>query len=335
MVAIVAWLYRCAPAFWAFLLLQAVFILKPTRRFVLSDMTQNVYTIESQETTIEAAQAKHLRTGRTSAGIEWNVYQGDALVVLEGLDDETYDCVVTSPPYFWLRDYDVDGQLGQEETVLEYVTAIADVMDEVRRVLKPGGVLFLNLGDTYYSGKGQPVGDDPKSRKRRFGLRAVDKSGGLGIGLQRKTIIGMPWRVAIEMCDRKWVLRSPIIWHRKHCLPEKVHDRPRRSYEHIFMFVKDRKYYFDRQPLRDASEEDMWTIAARPEPTNGLDTAPFPDELVQRCLDIGCPPAGYVLDPFAGSGTTLRVALRSGRPASGVELNPDFCTYMATQLGQL
>jgi DNA modification methylase len=206
-------------------------------------------------------------------------------------------------------------------------------MDEVYRVLKKDGVLFLNLGDTYYSGKGQSQGSDRKSSKRRFGLRAVDKSGGVGIGLRQKTIIGIPWRVAIEMSKRNWILRSPIIWHRTYRLPEAVIDRPRRSYEYVFMFVKNRKYYFDRQHLIDQKlEEDMWSIPARPKATNGIETAPFPDELVRRCLSIGCLPGGSVLDPFAGAGTTLRVAVKSGRPATGIDLNPDFCEYMVNEL---
>lgn len=274
--------------------------------------------------------------GMSSQGIEWKVYNGDSCSVLTKFSDESYDCVVTSPPYYWLRDYGVDQQIGQEETVLQYVAAISAVMDQVYRVLKKDGTLFLNMGDTYYSGKGMSQGRDPKSNKRRFGLRAVDKSGGLGIGIRPKTIIGIPWRVAIEMSHRGWVLRSPIIWHRKHCLPEAVKDRPRRSYEYVFMFVKDRKYYFNRQALIDARvAEDMWTITARPRPTNGIDTAPFPDELVQRCLDIGCPPRGAVLDPFVGSGTTLRVAIESGRPATGIDLNADFCNYIVSSLKKI
>lgn len=273
--------------------------------------------------------------GFTQNSVEWNVYKGDAYSVLKKLPDSAYSCVVTSPPYYWLRDYGVDRQIGKEETVEEYVNAISSVMDEVYRLLKQDGVLFLNVGDTYYSGKGESQGVDRKSSKRRFGLRAVDKSGGLGIQLRPKTIIGLPWRVATEMLTRGWILRSPIIWHRKHCLPESVKDRPRRSYEYVFMFVKNRKYYFNRQPLVDAKVEDMWTIAARPKPTSGIDTAPFPDELVQRCLEIGCPPEGAVLDPFAGSGTTLRVALQSGRPATGIDLNLDFCKYMVEHLKNL
>ncbi len=266
-------------------------------------------------------------------GVEWAVYCGDAGSVLRELPDNAYSCVVTSPPYYWLRDYGVDGQIGQEETVSEYVSAIADVMDQVYRVLKRDGLLFLNLGDTYYSGKGESQGEDPKSKKRRFGLRAVDKSGGLGIGLRPKTLIGIPWRVAMEMSARRWTLRSAIIWHRKGRLNEAVRDRPRRSYEYIFMFAKDRRYHFNRQALVSQNiDEDMWTIVARPKATNGIDTAPFPDELVQRCLDIGCQVGGRVLDPFAGGGTTLRIAIQSGRPADGIDLNPDFCEYMAESL---
>ncbi len=228
-------------------------------------------------------------TGHDPNGASWHVYNGDSLAVLKTLPPEHFHCVVTSPPYFWLRDYNVEGQIGHEENVTAYVDALAAVMDGVYRVLRRDGLVFLNLGDTYYSGKGKSHGIDPKSAKRRFGLRAVDKSGGLGIGLRPKSVIGVPWRVAIEMAKRKWVLRSAVIWHRKHALTEAVLDRPRRSYENIFMFAKDRSYFFNRAALRDVVvEEDVWTISARPKGTNGLDTAPFPDELVERCLALGC-----------------------------------------------
>lgn len=274
--------------------------------------------------------------GVSSRGSKWTVYHGDSRNVLSPLDDDSINCAVTSPPYYWLRDYGVAGQIGLEGTVEEYVDSLAAVMDEVKRVLRRDGLLFLNLGDTYYSGKGESQGKDRKSNKRRFGLRAVDKSGGLGIGLQRKSIIGIPWRVAIEMCRRGWVLRSTIIWHREKCLPEAAHDRPSRSYEYVFMFAKERKYYFNRQPLVDQRiEEDMWTIPARPGATNGLDTAPYPDELVRRCLQVGCPRGGIVLDPFVGSGTTLRVALSMNYSAIGVDLKREFALYAARQLRTL
>jgi DNA modification methylase len=274
--------------------------------------------------------------GTASSGHSWQVFCGDSSKILEQLEDDSVDCVVTSPPYYCLRDYKVEGQIGLEDSVEGYINAICKVMDQARRVLKPTGTLFINLGDTYYSGKGKSHGIDPKSNKRRFGLRAVDKSGGLGINLLRKSIIGVPWRVAIRMAARNWVLRSPIIWHRKKCLPEAVLDRPRRSYEYVFMFVKSKKYFFNRQLLIDKKiEEDMWTVTARPKNNNGIDTAPFPDELVKRCIDIGCPSDGVVLDPFAGSGTTLRVALSSGRSAIGIDLNKTFCEFMVNELREL
>jgi len=274
-------------------------------------------------------------TGFSKSGSFWTVSEGNAHDVLLKIPDDQFDCAITSPPYFWLRDYETEGQIGQENSVADYVEAIASVMDEVYRVLKLSGCLFLNIGETYYSGKGKSHGIDKKSGKRRFGLRAVDKSGGLGIGLKPKTLIGIPWRVALEMIGRGWVLRSTIIWHQKYSLPESVKDRPRRSYEYVFMFVKNRKYYFNRDALEKEGQQDMWTIVARPKSVNGLNTAPFPDEIVQRCLSIGCPPYGSVLDPFAGSGTTIRVAIQTGRSATGIELNPEFCKYMIKQLSKL
>lgn len=271
----------------------------------------------------------------SSLSNEWRLFEGPAKEALNLLDDECIDCVITSPPYFWLRDYQVDGQIGLEDSVDGYVVNLTDVMTQVYRVLKKEGVLFLNIGDTYYSGKGKSHGVDKKSSKRRFGLRAVDKSGGLGIGLQRKSVIGVPWRVAIKMCQQNWVLRSPIIWHRDKCLPESVRDRPKRGYEYIFMFVKARKYYFNRDGLpNDARSEDVWRIPARPKNGN-LNTAPFPDELVEQCLAVGCAPKGKVLDPFCGSGTTLKVSLQKGYSTVGIELNPEFCAFIRKTLSNI
>jgi DNA modification methylase len=264
---------------------------------------------------------------------QWTLYCGDSRLAMRDIPDESVSCIITSPPYYCLRDYKIAGQIGLEETVDEYIHSLCSVMDEAFRILRKDGLLFLNLGDTYYSGKGKSHGKDAKSSKRRFGLRPVDKSGGLGIDIQRKSIIGIPWRVAIEMMARKWVLRTPIIWHRDKALPESVKDRPRRSFEYVFMFAKDRFYYFNREPLiTQKIDEDVWTIKARPKPNNGIETAPYPDELVKRCIDIGCPTDGVVFDPFAGSGTTMRVALSMGRSATGVDLSPVFCDYILNEL---
>lgn len=273
--------------------------------------------------------------GETKYNTKWTLYNGDSESVLKtDIHHNSIDCAVTSPPYFWLRDYGYDGQIGLENSVEEYVNRIASVMDQVHKSLKPTGLLFMNIGDTYYSGKGESQGVDKKSSKRRFGLRAVDKSGGLGIGLKPKSLIGIPWRVATEMTNRGWILRSTIIWYRKNALPESVKDRPRRSYEFVYMFSKSKKYFFNREPLLAAEQEDMWTITARPK-ANGLGTAPYPDQLVERCLSIGCPIGGTVLDPFAGSGTTLRVALKNDRNAVGIELSKEFCSYISKKLKHL
>ena len=266
--------------------------------------------------------------GDTTAGVHWCVIRGDSRQVLRTLDANRFSCVVTSPPYYWQRDYQVADQIGLETSISAYVTAIADTMDEVRRVLSRHGVLFLNLADTYYSGKGQPKGRDRKNRARRFGLRAVDAS---GLGVPRKTLIGIPWRVSLEMIDRGWILRSPIVWRREAPMPEPTaKDRPWRTYEMVFMFAKSPRYTFNRSALD--SEEDVWTISARPRPNKGLHSASFPEDLVRKCLDVGCSDDGEVLDPFAGTGTTLRVAVESGRPAVGVDLKTEFCEYMARSL---
>jgi DNA modification methylase len=270
--------------------------------------------------------------GKTKDGFDWKIYNGDSKRILQKeILSNTVDCIVTSPPYYWLRDYGYEGQLGLEGSVDEYVASMMNVMEESLRVLKPSGLLFLNIGDTYYSGKGESHGSDKKSSKRRFGLRAVDKSGGLGIGLKPKTLIGIPWRLATAMIEKGWTLRSTIIWYRKHSLPEAVKDRPKRSYEFVFMFAKSKKYYYNSAPLKEVEQEDMWTITARPK-ANGLGTAPYPDELVERCLEIGCPKGGLVLDPFVGSGTSMRVALSKDRNAIGIDLSEEFCKYVATKL---
>lgn len=278
-----------------------------------------------------AIQGLHEWRGHTSNGIEWQVHKGDTRTVLSCFETNLFNCVITSPPYYSQRDYKVIGQIGLEKTIQEYVSNIADCMDGVKNVIKKDGLLFLNLGDTYYSGKGEPKGIDRKNDARRFGLRAVDAS---GLGVPRKTTIGIPWRVALEMISRGWVLRSPIIWRREGTLPEPTaKDRPWRTYEMVFMFSKSPHYFFRRENLGE--EEDIWTISERPKSTNGLHYATFPDKLVQRCLDIGCPDDGKVLDPFAGSGTVLRVAVESGRPAIGIELNEKFCEYMCNHLKKL
>lgn len=263
----------------------------------------------------------------------WKIYCGDAKTVLDQLDDASVDCMVTSPPYFWQRDYDAgDQEIGKEPSIAGFVGAITDVMTEVRRVLKPTGTAWLNLGDSYYNAKGKPHGEDPKHQARmlaRRQLRAVD---GPGLGLPRKSLIGIPWRVALALQEDGWTLRSDIIWHRKTAMPEPTSkDRPWRRQEHIFMLVKAVKYYFNRSALN--GEEDVWDIAPeRFSATRGEHFAPYPSDLVERCLRAGCPDDGVVLDPFAGGGTTLAVARNLGLNSIGIDLSESFCEVMARRL---
>jgi hypothetical protein len=158
----------------------------------------------------ENVEALAFRSGELMMG----VITADSLRALRILPKDTFHAVVTSPPYYWARDYGVEGQIGHEDSVEEYVARLTEVFEEVRRVLHPEGVFYLNIGDTYYSGNGQPHGRDPRSPSRNFmrrKFRAVDKS---GWDIPKKSLIGIPWRVAFSLQNRGWTLRSDIIWNR-------------------------------------------------------------------------------------------------------------------------
>lgn len=296
-----------------------------------STIFKRAKTTDTTDSSESSTFGLNMWAGVTRDRIKWEVRRGDAKSVLETLEDDRFSCVVTSPPYYSQRDYKVKGQIGLEKTICQYVSRVVDVFDEVKRVLAPDGTLFLNLGDTYYSGKGEPVGNDRKNGARRFGLRPVDAS---GLGVPRKTAIGIPWRVALSMIERGWTLRCPIVWVRNGTVPEPTaHDRPWRTYEMLFLFAKRPTYYFSREHLKH--EEDVWSISKRPKNSRGIHSAAFPDELVSKCLDVGCRAKGEVLDPFTGSGTVLRVAVNSGRPAIGIDLNEKYCEHIAHGLNQL
>lgn len=268
-----------------------------------------------------------------SSSLTWQIHAGDARQVLAKVNENRFACAITSPPYFWQRDYGVDGQIGMEASVSEYVHSIVDTMRAVRRVLKKDGTLFLNLGDTYYSGKGKPHGCDAKQRARRMDkLRVVDAS---GLGFPQKCLLGLPWRIATGMIDDGWTLRSPIIWKRKRPLPEaNVLDRPWRTYEFVFLFAKSSRYNFDRSSLLKSNEEDVWSIDAKAV-RGRTHPAAFPEELVTRCLDVSGIHRGEVIDPFAGSCTVLRVAVARGLSAMGIDLNANFCATAAAELSRV
>ena len=265
------------------------------------------------------------------SGIPWALINGDAKKCLQRLPDELVDCVVTSPPYYWQRDYSVDGQSGQEDTIEAYVENMQSVFREVRRVLKPRGLLFLNLGDTYYSGKGQPRGKDGKQVWRnvaRDKYRAVDRP---GLGLPQKSLIGIPWRVALALQADGWIIRSAVRWRKPKALAEpSALDRPWGASETVFILAKSRRYHFSRKGLQ--GEEDVWTVVARQSRKAYRHAASFPEALVERCLECGCRSKGVVLDPYVGSGTTAKVALDRGSPAIGIDLNLKYLEMAASRI---
>lgn len=280
---------------------------------------------------------------------------GDTLDVLRTMPDASVDCVVTSPPYFGQRDYGTEGQYGLEPTPAEFAATMTAVFSEARRVLADDGTMWLNLGDSYYSGKGEPTQPDEKNGARRLGKRVLD---GPSWGLTRKNLIGIPWRVALALQDDGWILRNDIIWAKPNAMPESIADRMSTRHEHLFLFAKQPRYWFDldaiREPhaaperksgarafrARDLSHQrtatgvytgpdargrnpgDVWEIATRPYPAAHFAT--FPIDLPLRCIKAGCKPGGVVLDPFSGSGTTGAAARQLGRRYVGIDLNPEY-----------
>ena len=261
----------------------------------------------------------------TNSGHFAGLMRGDSAELLAKLPSDVFNVAVTSPPYYWVRDYGYEGRLGHEDSVEGYVDALMEVFDEVKRTLHPEGVFFLNIGDTYYSGNGQPHGSDPKCSSRNFlrkKVRAVDMS---GWDIPKKSLIGVPWKVAFEMQRRGWTLRSSIIWNRGNAFVEPTaRDRPYRQYEFVFMFSKARFYSFDRSKL---VEEDVWNIPIERR-RRANHNAAFPAELVRRCIEIGSPPNGHVLDPFVGSGTTVLTALQHHRNVVGIDMSYQYIEYV-------
>ncbi len=175
------------------------------------------------------------------------IYNGDALSVLKHLPSESVDCVVTSPPYWALRDYGVEGQIGQEEHFEDYINNLCDIFDEVKRVLKKEGTCWVNIGDTYSSGANT---NDAKKVDEAVGFKSKQAK-----GLPKKCLVQIPSRFAIEMCNRGWILRNEIIWHKENAMPTSITDRFTVDFEKIFFFVKSAEYYFEQQfePFADST----------------------------------------------------------------------------------
>ena len=181
---------------------------------------------------------------------------GDALDVLRTLPDQYADCCVTSPPYYGLRDYGVDGQIGLEQTPEKYISRLVEVFREVHRVLKDDGTLWVNIADSYAgSGKGGAIYPDNAAKYKqgtnRGMLGAVNTTKPRTPGIKPKDMIGIPWMLAFALRADGWYLRQDIIWHKTNCMPESVRDRCTKSHEYIFLLSKSRRYYFDAEEIKE------------------------------------------------------------------------------------
>lgn len=256
---------------------------------------------------------------------------GDAWEKLKQIRSESINCCVTSPAYWMLRHYRSGPQeMGREPTIRQYLDKLLQVIDEIHRVLMPNGTFWLNIGDTYSTQSGKARGVVyPEHGKIRNPVRgALIKSK----EVLNKSLCFVPERVALAMLDRGWICRNKNIWHKPNAMPDGVKDRFSVDYEPVYFWTKLPRYYFkpQRRPNGTGNMRCVWRINT----ANSRDTltAAFPEELVEACIEAGCPPGGTVLDPFLGSGTVAVVAERLGRTCYGIELNRECAERAMTRI---
>jgi site-specific DNA-methyltransferase (cytosine-N4-specific) len=264
------------------------------------------------------------------------LFEGDALTVLRRLPARAVQCVVTSPPYWGLRDYGIEAQVGLEPSLPQFINRLTSIFAEIRRVLKDDGLLWLNIGDGYTSGNRGWRAPDKKNKARAMAVRPDTPE-----GLKPKDLLGIPWRLALALQDDGWYLRADLIWHKPNVTPESVKDRPTRAHEYLFLFSKSQRYFYDREAVAEPGGRNcrsVWTIPTERQfsppglATSGAHFATFPPALVEPCIRAGSRPGDWVLDPFFGSGTVGLVAERLGRPYLGIELNPDYVRLALSRL---
>ena len=299
------------------------------------------------------------------------IKKGNCLDVLKTLPKKHFHTCVTSPPYWGLRDYQTDGQLGLEETPEEYVQSLVGVFQDVRRVLRDDGTVWLNLGDSYYNyrpGKGQELPKQTVSKTNQDLPVTVSRRANKQEGLKEKDLVGIPWRVAFALQADGWYLRQDIIWHKPNPMPESVEDRCTKSHEYIFLLSKNKKYFYDHEEIKEKAVGERWggntpinmnntkdvdntfSGLTRPrqmvyekknkrsvwtvitKPYAKAHFATYPPDLIEPCILAGCPKDGFVLDPFGGAGTTGLVADRLDRNCVLIELNGDYAEIAEERL---
>lgn len=260
------------------------------------------------------------------------IFEGDALSVLARLKPKSVQSVVTSPPYWGLRDYGYEGQIGLEETLQQFINRLVTVFSEVKRVLRDDGTLWLNIGDGYTSGNRGYRAADKKNPARAMSVRPDTP-----VGLKPKDLLGIPWRLAFALQDDGWFLRSDIVWNKPNAMPESVKDRPTRSHEYIFLLTKTEKYYYDHEAVKEKTVEgksrnrrSVWNINTQASPWAHFAT--FPPTLIEPCILASTKPEDFVLDPFFGSGTVGVTSQSLGRHYIGIELNHDYVVLAAERL---
>ena len=263
----------------------------------------------------------------------YEIIVGDVRKELARFPDQTFQCCVTSPPYWGLRDYKIEGQIGAEMEVNDYISNLIAVFQEVKRTLRDDGTLWLNIGDSYTSGNRKWRQADKKNPARAMKYRPPTPD-----GLKPKDLIGIPWKLAFALQADGWYLRSDIIWYKPNCQPESVKDRPTQSHEYLFLLTKSKTYYYDYQSIKEPSNggkgrrnrRSVWQINTNG--YNGAHFAVFPPALVEPCILGGSKEGSSVLDPFFGSGTVGEVCLELNRKCVGIELKPEYAEIAVRRL---
>jgi site-specific DNA-methyltransferase (adenine-specific) len=256
------------------------------------------------------------------------LFEGDALQVLQRLPSESVQCVVTSPPYWGLRDYDVPDQIGLEPTLPQFINKLLGIFTEVRRVLRKDGIFWLNIGDGYTSGNRGWRAPDKKNPARAMSVRPDTPE-----GLKPKDLLGIPWRLALALQEDGWYLRADLVWHKPNAMPESVKDRPTRAHEYLFMLTKEERYYYNGKAIVEVNGRNcrsVWNIHTQG--FAGAHFATFPPKLVEPCIKASTRPGDFVLDPFFGSGTVGLVAQGLRRRYVGIELHPEYVALAADRL---
>ncbi len=296
---------------------------------------------------------------------------GDSFEKLATLDSRSIQCCITSPPYYGLRDYGVSDQIGQEPYPDMYIGNLLMVMEQVRRVLKDDGTLWLNLGDSYARNGGQRGGGN-REFLHMDGVQKRMCRVPRGSGIKAKDLCGIPWRVALALQAAGWYLRQDIIWHKTNPMPESVRDRCTRSHEYLFLLTKSNRYYFNVEAIKEAvtpqkkprlgkiigrggqgysnargrdrdnsggfpnpsgmrQKRSVWSVTSRP--FKGAHFATFPPKLIEPCILAGSRVGDTILDPFFGSGTVGLVAKQQERAYIGIEINPQYADMAERRIG--